>query len=138
MLIKVIRKWFTPKSSSGIISVDGVKCGFSLEDVARPHGVKIPNETAIPAGDYKVILDYSNRFKRVMPHILDVPGFEGVRIHGGNTAENTSGCILVGLEKGEDKIYNCQPTFDYIYHSIEQARNRGEEVTILIINEQIC
>lgn len=134
MLIKVTRKWFSPKSTIGLISVDGIKCGFSLEDVARADGVKIPKETAIPAGEYQVTLDYSEHFKEIMPHILDVPRFSGVRIHKGNRADQTEGCILVGLGKGEDLVYNCSPVYDYIYGSIEEALRKKEKVTIWIVN----
>ena len=134
MLLRITRKWFTNKSTIGLVSVDGVKCGFSLEDVARPDGVKVYGETAIPAGEYAVTIDYSERFKKLMPHILDVPGFEGVRIHCGNKPEQTEGCILVGLNKGQDTIYNCQATYDYIYGSIEKALANKEKVTIWIVN----
>ena len=137
MLIKILRHWFTEKSTMGVISVDGVKCGFTLEDVARPTGVKVPNATAIPPGEYDVTIDYSDKFKKLMPHILYVPNFEGIRIHPGNTSEDTSGCVLVGLEKGEDRISNCKPTYDFIYHSIEQALAKKDKVTILIINAPI-
>jgi hypothetical protein len=136
MRIQVIRKWYSQISTIGVISVDGVKCGFTLEDVARAEGVKIPNHTAIPAGEYEVVNDYSERFKKIMPHILDVKNFEGVRIHKGNRTSDTTGCLICGLQKGQDLVYNCDPTYDYIFHSIDQAMKRKEKVTITIINEQ--
>lgn len=73
---------------------------FTLED-ANILGLtvmeKVKGETAITAGRYEVTLTWSNRFGRVLPLLLGVEEFEGVRIHAGNTAEDTTGCILVGL-----------------------------------------
>ena len=67
---------------------------FTLEDPY--HEDKVYGDTRIPEGVYTVTLNYSNRFKKILPNILAVPGFEGIRIHGGNTKEDTHGCILVG------------------------------------------
>lgn len=135
MQIKVLRKWYTPNSTIGVVSVNGVKAGFSLEDTKREDGVKVDGKTAIPAGEYDVIIDYSTRFKKLMPHIINVPGFVGVRIHKGNTEFDTEGCILVGMNKGVDEIYNCQGIFDYIFTSIQYALDHKEPCTIWIIND---
>ena len=77
----------------------------TLEDVQRD--VKIKAETAIPWGMYKVVITMSNRFKRRLPLLLDVPNFEGVRIHGGNSEKNTEGCILVAARKTATGIAGC-------------------------------
>ena len=61
--------------------------------------VKIPGQTAIPAGRYRVILSFSKRFGRMMPEILGVPDFASVRFHGGNTEADTAGCPLVGIKR---------------------------------------
>lgn len=87
----------------GLLSVDGKPYCYTVEDTVRDITDKIPGKTAIPYGRYKVIVNMSNRFKKLMPLLIDVPGFEGVRIHSGNTAEDTEGCIIVGkirTEKG--------------------------------------
>ena len=135
MLITVRRRWYTEKSTIGIMAVDGVRCAFTLEDVKRANGVKVDGATAIPAGEYKVILDLSARFKRIMPHILDVPGFEGIRIHKGNTSEDTHGCILIGLRKGFDEIYDCSKVFSDLMAQLQAAADKNEEVKIWIIND---
>lgn len=82
---------------------------YTLEDKIRE--VKIPKITAIPYGIYKLDFTYSNRFKKKMIQILDVPNFEGVRIHTGNTEKDTEGCILVG-----QKVLNKQNNYS-IYES---------------------
>ena len=96
---------------------------FTLEDVVRE--TKIPNETAIPAGRYQVRMTYSMRFGKIMPQLMDVPNFAGVRIHGGNTDEDTEGCILVGMHKDKDKIYDCPPALQKVYSLIAANETTG-------------
>jgi len=74
--------------------------GFAVEDRVRAPGVKVQDETAIPAGSYKMKISKSLRFSRDLPEILDVPGFSGIRIHKGNTAADSSGCIIIGSRLG--------------------------------------
>lgn len=73
---------------------------WTLEDLERDR--KIQNETAIPKGKYEVIINMSNRFKMYMPLLLNVPNFSGIRIHSGNTKDDTEGCILVCNEDSRD------------------------------------
>ncbi len=131
------RKWFSEKTSIGLWIVDGVTSCFCLEDVARAEGVKIPKVTAIPAGEYDIIIDYSNRFKRLMPHILDVPRFEGIRVHWGNREVDTDGCPILGYEKGVDSVWNSVKAFDDFFVKLDAALKRGEKCRIKITNEQI-
>ena len=119
--LKVIRKVFSPKSTIGELYVGDDFLSYTLEDVVRPDGVKIFGETAIPAGRYGVLVNLSPRFKKEMPLLLNVPGFEGVRIHSGNTAADTHGCILVGRSKAEDRIWDCKNAFDTIMDRIKSA-----------------
>ena len=74
--------------------------GFAVEDRVRAPGVKVPGETAIPAGTYKMILSKSPKFGRILPEILNVPNFVGIRIHKGNTAEDSAGCLIIGSRLG--------------------------------------
>ncbi len=134
MQIQILRKWYSNLSTIGIISVNSIKCGFTLEDVARPFGVKVRGQTAIPGGDYEVVNTYSPKFQKITPEILNVADFVGVRFHGGNRPEDTEGCILVGLHKASDMIYDCQSVFDYLVHSIKEAQEKKEKVTLSIIN----
>jgi len=89
----------------GDLHIDGEFFCHSLEDEIRPDGVKIYGKTAIPAGEYKLILTMSNRFKRLMPLLVDVEGFSGVRLHGGNTSEDSHGCPLIAFNTDYVKIW---------------------------------
>ena len=93
---------------------------------------KVPGETCIPAGRYRVIMDYSNRFKRVMPHILDVPNFKGVRIHAGNTRADTEGCILLGSYGQEGMVIESKVTTDRFNALITDALDNGEDIWITV------
>lgn len=85
----------------------------TLEDQVRPRGAeKVPGQTAIPAGLYRVVVNWSKRFRRPMPLVEDVPGFSGIRIHSGNFASHTEGCILVGLLRGVDAVYQSKAAFE--------------------------
>jgi len=74
--------------------------GFAVEDRVRAPGVKVQDETAIPAGPYKMRISKSVRFGRDLPELLDVPGFSGIRIHKGNSAADSSGCLIIGSRLG--------------------------------------
>lgn len=129
------RKWASEASTIGELSIDGVYECFTLEDVVRPAGVKIPGKTAIPAGTYKVVVDMSTRFKKLMPHVLDVPGFEGIRIHAGNKAEDTEGCPLVGRTKGKDFVGESKLAFEAFFPKLQAA---GEaELQVLDVPEEL-
>ncbi len=85
--------------TTGELYVDGDLQCQTLEDAERlPRTSKVPGKTAIPPGEYSVVLSQSPRFGRVLPEVLEVPNFSGIRIHAGNTAQDTDGCVLVGLE----------------------------------------
>lgn len=95
MNLELKRITFSPTFTIGTIKV-GETTFWTLEDVVRT-GPKVYGQTAIPKGRYSVIWNMSNRFKKIMPLLLDVPNFAGVRIHAGNTSADTEGCLLLGL-----------------------------------------
>ena len=94
-----------PRNTIGHLYIDGEFFCYTLEDEVRLRGHKVYGKTAIPTGTYKVIVDMSKRFRRYMPRILQVPDFTGVRLHGGNTAEDTHGCPLVAFNTDGKKIW---------------------------------
>ena len=133
MIVELIRKEFTEHSTIGDLIIDGEYFCFTLEDVVRD--AKIQKETAIPYGKYEVITNYSNRFKRVMPLLLNVPNFEGVRIHNGNTDADTEGCVLIGYTKSVDFIGNSRSAFNSFFNRLKSGLNKGK--VFLTISGQI-
>lgn len=124
LLLKRLHK--TEHSTIGELSIDGVFECYTLEDKERE--VKIKAETAIPKGAYIVGITLSSRFKRPLPILLNVPNFEGVRIHSGNNNHDTEGCILVGTTRSEDYIGNSRLAFDKLFKKMQSAK----EITLTI------
>lgn len=102
MKIKVVRIYKGETYTIGKMYLNGEYFCDTLEDAVRP--IKIPNETAIPAGTYKVEVTYSPKFKRDLPLLIDVPDYTGIRIHNGSNKDHTSGCILVGFNKTKGQL----------------------------------
>jgi hypothetical protein len=103
---------------------------YALEDMVRPE--KIFGETAIPAGTYPVTVTYSPHFGRDLPLLVGVPGYEGVRIHPGNTAADTEGCILPGTTFSDDAVQNSRAAFALLFNKILAANEAGESITITV------
>jgi hypothetical protein len=115
----------------GELYVNGELLGETLEDVDRhleTGGKKIDGDTAIPRGRYQVKITYSERFKRPMPLVCNVPGFMGVRIHGGNTEADTHGCPLLGKDRTPTGIANCRDANVRLMTLLTAAISRNEEV----------
>lgn len=130
MEITVRRRALRPTYTIGSMYVDGAYLCDTLEDAVR--SVKIPGETAIPAGTYEVIVNRSPRFRRDLPRLVDVPGFNGVLIHRGNTPADTSGCVLVGENKQIGKVINSTGYEIELVRRCKEAVARGEKITITI------
>ena len=135
MKITLQRVKRTDKTTQGWSLVDGHYECYTLEDKWRDLSKeeKVPGKTCIPEGTYKVVLDYSNRFQRIMPHILDVPQFDGVRIHPGNTEADTDGCILVGLSRSEDWVGQSRIAFNRLMAKLQDATDKGEDIELTIM-----
>ena len=106
----------------------------ALEDVVRP--VKIPGETAIPAGRYAVRLSLSQRFQKVLPEVLAVPGFTGIRVHGGNGALDTQGCVLVGRKRTTNGVLESKLALMEVMEQLRRATTAGDQITISIEDAQ--
>ena len=142
MILTLDRKYKLPTYTIGKLYIDGEYFCDTLEDkdrgltdnmtVSEISKIKIKKETAIPTGTYKVTITYSNRFKKNMPLINDVKGFEGIRIHSGNTDKDTEGCLLVGMNLERGKVLKSQETFRKLYKMLSGAKLRGEYIQITI------
>ena len=133
MKLALIRKYKKDKYCIGKLYIDGEYFCDTLEDkdrgltdnmtVSEINKIKVKKETAIPTGTYKVTITYSNRFKKNMPLINNVKGFEGIRIHSGNTDKDTEGCILVGQNKVVGQVINSQATYKVLYNKLLKDTN---------------
>lgn len=107
----------------------GLKQSMSLDEIKK---LKIYGKTAIPSGRYKVVMSYSPKFKKVLPEVLDIVGYSNVRIHAGNTAKDTLGCILPGLNVRKGAVLYSTKWTNVIISEISSAIKRGEEVWLNI------
>jgi len=111
-------------------------CPYTLEDVVREiPGVavekwKIKSETAIPVGTYELKKTWSGRWSKMMWEITNVPGYQGIRIHAGNTSHDTEGCIICGKERDEKhgEVSGSRIACDALYKKLEQAEMLGEKI----------
>lgn len=121
------------------VLIDGVLfngCPYILEDKVREvpgHAVsvwKLPGITAIPVGKYKVVLDFSTRFKKQMLHLLDVQGYSGIRVHAGTTSLDTDGCMVTGLtcDRSEGEVHRSRIAYKNLFVAVTDALATGEEV----------
>ena len=142
MKLRLERLWPKPTYTVGRLYVDGQLFCNTLEnkvaDLNR-NGVfdgtekKVPGETAIPYGTYRVFYGWSPRFGRNLPRLLNVTAFEGILIHPGNTAEDSAGCILVGKNSEVGRLTQSRYYSDELNKLIDAAQRRGENITIEIV-----
>lgn len=126
MKLELKRIYLGTDYTIGKLYIDGVYECDTLEDTVREF--KIKHETAIWEGTYKVIITMSQRFQRLLPLLVDVPNFTGIRIHPGCTKADTSGCILVGKNKVKGMMINSRATFNRLFAKLLLAENI--EITI--------
>ncbi|MEI3442195.1 DUF5675 family protein [Phocaeicola massiliensis] len=135
MKLRVERLWKKPAYTVGRLFVDGKFFCNTLEDTVRDlsNEKKVYGKTAIPYGEYKVVYNWSPKFGRNLPRLLNVPAFEGILIHPGNTADDSAGCILVGKNTEVGRLTESRYTSDKLNVLIEDAQRRGESITIEIV-----
>lgn len=140
MNLRLIREPSQESSTLGALYLDDVWRCWTLEDELREvpgqpvSAWKVQDETAIPAGRYQLRMGWSDRLKRLTPRLIDVPGFSGILIHGGNRAPDTRGCILVGLMRASAMIQNSAPAKQLIEAALAAAEKAGEQSWITIEN----
>jgi hypothetical protein len=140
MFLHLARKPSHKGATIGALAINGIfQCWVCEDEIREVAGKpvsewKIHGKTAIPAGTYKVILTMSARFARVLPLLVNVPGYVGVRIHPGNTAEDTEGCLLPGLTRYENSVGQSRAAFEAIFERLDKASKAGEAITITIEN----
>lgn len=138
MEIKVIRTILTNEYTVGELYIDGVFYCHTIEDRYRKiqkKEDKIYGVTAIPCGSYPVVLDFSSKYSKMMPHILDVPYFSGIRIHSGNSDEDSLGCIIVGNYVpgvAGGWVANSKITYNKVFAKLKGASDKGERIFITI------
>lgn len=134
MKIELKRLFIKPTYTIGKLYVDGQYFCDTLEDKVRnlSREKKVPGQTAIPSGEYEVIVNVSPRFKRKLPRLLNVPGFEGILIHRGNSPEDTAGCILVGENKQPGRVINSTGYELKLTDMLERAMEKNDKITIEI------
>lgn len=141
MELKVKRVALKSDYTIGRLYVNGEFFSDTLEDAVRD--TKIYGKTAIPCGTYKITMDvvspkfkdrsWAKPYNGKLPRLIDVPNYEGVLIHVGNTAEDTSGCLLVGQNKIKGQLVNSTQTFMSLMEKhLLPAKNRNENITITI------
>lgn len=129
------------KYTIGKLYIDGEYFCDTIEDAdrgltqtmtdAQIKSKKVYGQTAIPTGTYRIIISYSNKFKRQMPLLLNVPGFLGIRIHSGNTEKDTEGCLIVGKNKVVGKVIESKDTYNKLFSILYEA-NKKEAIKITI------
>ena len=141
MKIKLVRIAFKETYTIGKLYVDGVyECDViedkdrGLDDSMTVNEIlkrKIKGQTAIPTGHYNIEITYSPKYKRMMPLLIGVKGFSGIRIHSGNTAKDTEGCLLVGKNKQVGMVLESRDTYQGLFAMMQGEKN----ITIDIVRK---
>lgn len=139
MKLKLVRKYRKETYTIGKLYVDGVYFCDTIEDKDRglddAMGLaeimikKRYGETAIPYGTYKVEITYSPKYKKLMPEIKNVKGFSGIRIHSGNTAKDTLGCLIIGRNTQVGMVTESRKTYNKLFALMKDAKDILIEIT---------
>lgn len=154
MRLRVERRWKKETYTIGVLFVDGIRFCETLED--KDRGLKqtdslsyiktrkVYQETAIPTGVYEVAMNitspkysaspwYWKLCQGKVPRLLNVPGWEGVLLHTGNTALDTAGCLLTGRNTKVGQLTESKATYEKLYKKMKAAYDKGEKITIEIV-----
>lgn len=147
MELTVYREIPTDKSTEGELQINGnfecftlepvdrgLQQSMSLEDIAK---IKIQNQTAIPYGRYRILMQWSNHFQKMMPHLQSVPGYEYVMLHPLNFPAQTEGCIGVGEHRLVDQITESGNAFIGMMTKLGPALANNEDCFITIIKKEL-
>ena len=134
MRLTLIRKWNKKDYCIGDLYIDGVWFCNVLEDTDRGlkdemseeeiKKLKVKGETAIPTGIYHVYITWSPKYNKPMPLIEGVKGYSGIRIHSGNTAKDTEGCLIVGKNKEVGKVLESRKMYNALFKRLQQTNER--------------
>lgn len=133
MKLRLKRDKFASGYTLGQLYIDDIFFCYTVEDMDRDinkdgdlddaEETKVHGETAIPKGTYKVILSMSNRFKKIMPEVLNVKGFAGIRIHSGNTALDSEGCIIIGLVRTSNGVASSRDAYNKLMAKLDGVKD---------------
>lgn len=129
MTLTLTRLSSTEDGTLGELAINGERRFFTMEpDEDRPQ------HPAIPVGTYPVVVSYSTRFKRMLPVVLNVPGRLGIRIHPGNTEQDTEGCILLGMAQTKTAVLRSREACELFQSAIAPCQAKDEPVLLYIID----
>lgn len=126
MTLRVVREPTVDGTTHGSLYVDGHWQCWTLEDAIREQ--KLAGQTAIPPGRYHVVMTFSQRFQRRLPLLEAVPNFTGIRIHPGNAAIDTDGCLLVGKDRQPGRVLGSRMAFEALFAILELAADCWIEI----------
>lgn len=139
MRIELIRIAFKDTYTIGKLYVNGKYFSDVIEDKDRGLDSsmseseilkkKVKGQTAIPTGHYVINITYSHKYKRMMPLLLDVKGFSGIRIHSGNTSKDTEGCLIVGKNKKVGMVLESRDTYKRLFKMMEGEKEITIDIT---------
>lgn len=139
----LIRKYRKEAYTIGQLFENGVFLCNTIEDRDRGLNnnmaasailkIKVPNETAIPTGTYKLVVSESPKFKRDLIEVVGVPGFVGIRIHKGNTAQNSAGCIIPGINTEKGKVTDSTKYEELLTKKVKAAIAKNDDCYLTII-----
>ena len=126
-----------PDVTIGELTIGGHHIAWTCEDTERIGQPKVWGQTCIPRGRYRILRTWSPHFNATWPQVMDVPGFEGIRIHPGNTPADTEGCILPGLERRPKSVGSSQLAFSEVLKWLDSIEQQNQEAWITITGPDV-